>query len=283
MNGIIVKIISNQYTVKTAKESYVCTARGKFRLAKNSPVVGDKVVIDTQTKQITDILPRSNKLNRPPVANIDYALIVTSLKEPNLSLHLLDKNLTVVTHNKVTPIILLTKLDLCKETEQKRIAKIKKYYEQIGYHVFYNTELGSLKKLLKNKVVTLIGQSGAGKSSFLNKLNPELNLKTSPISQALNRGVHTTRHVEIYDIEGILVMDTPGFSALNLNMSVEEMQETFPEFKKYVCKYQDCKHYLEKACMIKDKVKEGKILKSRYTNYVSFIEEIYANSRKLHK
>ncbi len=281
MEGIIVKIVSNQYTVLCSKEKYICKARGKLRLLNDSPVVGDKVLIDIDNNLITEILPRENKLNRPLVANIEYAIITTSLKDPEIDLYLLDKMLTIIYYHKVIPIILFTKIDLCNDLTN--INKINNYYRNLGIITLYNNdnkELANLKKLLKGKIVTLTGQSGAGKSSFLNSLNPNLNLKTSPISEALNRGVHTTRHVEIYDIEGIYFIDTPGFSAVDLNMTISDLKDTFKEFKNINCKYQDCNHDKEDDCKIKQLVNEKIILESRYNNYLLFKKEIYESSRK---
>ncbi len=282
MEGIITKIISNQYTVKVDNKEYICQARGKFRYLKDNPLVGDKVIIDSVNNLIIKILPRINVLDRPLVANIKYAIITTSLKKPDLDLYLLDKMLTIIESHKVIPIILFTKLDLVDNKEQ--IKKLSTYYEKLGYLTIFNNDLkkiAKLKKLLKGEIVTLTGQSGAGKSTFLNQLNPKLNLKTSPISDALNRGIHTTRHVEIYDIEGIYFIDTPGFSLVDLKISLEELKNTFPEFKSVNCKYQDCNHDKEDECGVKNIVKEGKILNSRYQNYLLFKKEIYESSRKL--
>ena len=286
MQGIIIKNISNKYTVIAEENKYICEARGKFRHTKDTPLVGDKVEFDEKTNIIKEILPRINKFDRPPVANIYAAIIVASLKKPDLDLYLLDKMLTTINNKCLKVIIMFTKIDLCNKEETNQAKNLKKYYESLNYTVYFNNDakaISTIKKELRNKVVTLVGQSGAGKSTFLNKLSPSLNIDTHPISEALNRGVHTTRHTEIYDIEGIYFVDTPGFSALELNMTQEELKASFPEFNNYLnkCKYKDCNHDKEDDCIIKQMVNVGKILESRYNNYLSFKKEIYESSRKL--
>ena len=282
--GLITKIISNQYTVNCDNNLYLCTPRGKFRNLKQDLIVGDLVEINPQTNTIDNVLNRHNFLDRPPVANIDIALIVTSVKKPMLSLTLLDKLISIITINKIKPIICLTKLDLCSKEELKSINIISDYYKKIGYEVVDNTMINKILQILKGKVVVVTGQTGAGKSSLLNKIDPQLNLKTSPISDALGRGVHTTRHVEIFDVKGIHFIDTPGFSAIDFNnVSIDELKDSFIEFKNYKCKYQDCNHDKEDNCSIKINVLNNNILESRYNNYLQFKKEIYESSGKLYK
>ena len=283
MQGKIIKQISNQYTVSSNNLEYICTARGKFKNEGLSPVVGDMVEFDSSLLRIDKILPRKNILSRPTVANIDYALIVTSLKKPDLSYTLLDKLLTLVITNNIKPIIILTKLDLISKKELKDYTPTFKYYESLDIPVIPNTKLKKLKKLLKNQTVVLTGQTGSGKSTLLNKLDKTLNIKTSPISDALNRGVHTTRHTEIYKIKNIYFVDTPGFSALDLNMTKKDLINSFKEFSNYTCEYLDCTHNNEKNCGVKDALEKGLILPSRYNNYIRFLKEIYENSSKLYK
>ena len=285
MTGRIVKIISNQYTVQAGANTFLCQARGKFRHHKTTLLVGDEVEFDVETKLITEIKPRFNQFLRPPVANIYDAIVVASLKKPDLDLYLLDKMLIMLENKCPEIIILFTKLDLCNAEEKKAAQALKKYYADLNYPVYFNnkSELALVKKKLKGKLVTLTGQSGAGKSTFLNALKPELELLTSPISEALNRGVHTTRHTEIYEIDGISFVDTPGFSALNLDLTQEQLKANFREFKNLKCKYQDCNHDRENDCLVKQNVQNKVILSSRYENYLLFKKEIYENSRKLYK
>lgn len=272
--GKIVKIVSNLFTVCADGEIYECRARGKFRKDLVTPLVGDFVVIDTENAYILEIEKRKNELKRPMIANVDVALIITSVKEPNLSLNLLDKELLVVEHEKIEPIIVLTKMDLLNSKEKSSTNQIFKYYKKVGYKVITNRNIFTLKRLLKGKTVVLTGQTGAGKSTLLNKLDRRLDLKTSPISNALGRGVHTTRHVELFEIKGIFFADTPGFSALDLSFSKDDLGELYPEFTKCDCKFQDCKHDGEKSCGVKDAYNSGKIMASRYENYLKFRGEM---------
>lgn len=276
MIGRIIKCISNDYTVLADDKTYLCKSRGKFRKLQLTPLVGDLVKFDEQHCYILEILPRKNSLVRPPVANIDQAILITSVRHPDFSSHLLDKLITVVEFNHIKPIICFTKLDLLEEKEKAKMEKIISYYREIGYEVFTNTEVEKIKGIFKQKVSVFTGQTGAGKSTLLNKLDSTLQIKTGEISMALGRGRHTTRHTELLSIEGGLVADTPGFSALSLEeLSPEDIRDQFVEFNQYrhLCKYKDCMHRKEQHCMIKEKVKDGTILKSRYENYLNFIEK----------
>lgn len=273
MNGQIIRIISNLYTVKCNNKTYKCRARGKFRAQNISPMVGDNVIINVEDKVITDILPRKNELKRPVIANVDKAFIVTSVKKPNLDLVLLDKLLSMVIYNNVEPIIIFTKLDLLDENGLNEINEYRKYYESIGIQVLYNIEKDQILDNIKNNIVVLAGQSGAGKSSLLNKLDINLDIETNEISEALGRGKHTTRHVELYNINEGYIADTPGFSALDLDIPSQDLKYTFPEFNNYECKFRDCMHNKEIKCSIKEAVVNKKILQSRYDNYLLFLEE----------
>lgn len=276
MIGRIIKCISNDYTVLADDKTYLCKSRGKFRKLQLTPLVGDLVKFDEQQCYILEILPRKNSLVRPPVANIDQAILITSVRHPDFSSHLLDKLITVVEFNHIKPIICFTKLDLLEEKEKAKMEKIISYYREIGYEVFTNTEVEKIKGIFKQKVSVFTGQTGAGKSTLLNNLDSNLQIKTGEISMALGRGRHTTRHTELLSIEGGLVADTPGFSALSLEeLSPEDIRDQFVEFNQYrhLCKYKDCMHRKEQHCMIKEKVEDGTILKSRYDNYLNFIEK----------
>lgn len=275
MEGQIVKIISNLYTVKVEDTLYECSARGKFRNEKISPIVGDIVIIDVNNKQITEIKERRNELKRPVIANVDMALIITSVRKPDLSLNLLDKLISNVLFNKVKPVICFTKLDLLSFSEKVKLRKITKYYEKIGVPVLTNKNLGKIKKMLAGKIVVLTGQTGAGKSSLINKLDKHLDLATGPISEALGRGKHTTRHVELFPIANFYLADTPGFSSLDFDgMEIDDLQDTFLEFKKYTCPFKNCLHDNERDCSIKEAVEKGDILFSRYDNYKKFLREL---------
>ena len=171
MEGQIIKIISNLYTVNSNGKIYECHSRGKFRNDNISPMVGDFVKFDKENNYILEMLPRHNELERPLVSNIDQGLIVTSLKGPLFSPNLLDKLLVVMEFNKIKPIICLTKNDLLTKEEKKDIKKYVKYYKKLGYKVLYNTNLFRIKRLFKGKTTVFTGQSGAGKSTLINKLD----------------------------------------------------------------------------------------------------------------
>ncbi len=273
-DGKIVKIVSNLYTVQVGDDTYECRARGKFRKDAVTPLVGDFVVVDTENAYIMDIKKRKNELARPAIANVDVGLVLTSVKQPDLSMNLLDKQLAVVAHAGIEPIIVISKLDLMKRKERKNVEKIFAYYKKVGYKVFTNRQLWRLKRALRGKTVVITGQTGAGKSTLLNRLDKSLDLKTSPISEALGRGVHTTRHVELFKIGGALIADTPGFSALDLNFPRKELASVYPEFAGLRCKFQNCEHDGEKNCGVKKAYMDGKIMKSRYENYVKFRGEM---------
>lgn len=276
MEGKIVKNISNDYVVLANNVEYICKARGKFRLNNIIPLVGDNVIFDEVNKYITDIKKRDNVLVRPPVSNVDQAIIVVSVKEPIFNTNLLDKMLTIISYNNIKPIICLSKLDLLNEKELDEINKYINYYSSLGYIVVLNHDKDKLRDIISNKVSVLTGQSGAGKSSLLNYLDSSLKLKTDSISHALGRGKHTTRCVSLYKIYDGFIVDTPGFSSLTFDgMSKidirDNMQEMFDNLE--YCKYRDCMHIKEDGCKVKEKVNNKEILLSRYENYKNFIEK----------
>ena len=272
MRGQIIKINSDLYFVSYEDNIYPCKCRGIFRKEHIYPVVGDYVLFNIDKKIIEEVLERKNIFDRPKVSNIDQAFIVTSLKEPEFSLNLLDKFIVLMEINNVEPIICITKKDIVSNLELSKYSEILDYYESIGYKIVYNDQIDKIKELIKGKSSVFTGQTGVGKSTLLNKLNPEWNLETGEISHALGRGKHTTRLVELFTIYGGKVMDTPGFSLLSLdNYSKEQIKEGFVEFKLYPCLYKDCTHTKEEECSVRGAVLANNILKSRYENYLNFI------------
>lgn len=270
--GKIIRIISNLYSVLVNDTIIEARARGKFRKDEISPMVGDEVIIDIEKKYIIEILPRKNYLTRPNISNIDLVICVTSTKEPDLSLNLLDKQLAFLALNNIPSMICFTKYDLLNDSEKQEINNLKEYYQGIGITVVINSEITKIKEILKGKEVGLLGQSGAGKSSLVNKLG-NYDIKTQKISKALGRGIHTTRHVEIYKVSDFYLIDTPGFSALDLNFTTKDnLKNGFIEFQNYECRFKDCKHYKEIDCGIKEEVGKS-ILPSRYENYINFLEK----------
>ena len=273
MEGKITRIISNLYTVESNNKKYDCHVRGKIRHNGLTPLVGDIVDFDEKNNYILDIHDRKNSLDRPMISNVDSALIVTSVKKPDLSLNLLDKELTIIISKNIEPIIVFTKLDLLTKGELKKVKGIMNYYSKIGIHVTTNRNLYKLKRYIKNKTLVLTGQTGAGKSTLLNKLDKSLNLETNEISEALGRGKHTTRHVELFKYKTSLIADTPGFSSLDItDLGIEDIAHTFLEFRGVNCPFKDCKHTNEVDCTIKKLVNDKKILKSRYENYLSMVK-----------
>ncbi len=274
MKGQIVKIVRDLHYVKSEGNTYPCKCRGKIRNLKQIPLVGDFCIFDKEKQVIESILDRKNEFLRPPVANIDQAIIVTSLVEPNFSPLLLDKFLIIMEANNIKPIICITKEDIASEEIKNEIKTYLDYYKEIGYKVISNVDIDNLKNELKGKTTVFTGQTGAGKSTLINKLKPELNLETNSISKALGRGKHTTRIVSMFEVNDGEVLDTPGFSALDVNyLSKEDVKKSFIEFNEYECPFRDCNHINEKECTIKKAVQNSKILKSRYDSYVKLMEE----------
>jgi len=285
IEGMILKGIGGFYYVKTGNEIYECRARGVFREEKITPFVGDIVLIreneTDKTGYIEKIYPRKSKLIRPPVANVTQALIVISMKNPDPNLWLLDRFLILVRHEGLNTIICLNKIDLvdCKEFNA-----VKSIYQKAGYKVIatspvLNIGIDELRDTLRNNITVFSGPSGVGKSSLLNQVQPNLQLKTGEISDKTKRGKHTTRHVELLELDnGGYVLDTPGFSSLDIDFidNAEELKKYFNEINsvKNQCRFNSCLHYKEPDCEVKRLVEVGEISKIRYENYIKFFEEI---------
>ncbi len=174
----------------------------------------------------------------------------------------------------IEPIIVLTKEDLLTDEEKEQFIPIINYYNKIGIPTIRNYEVDKLNELISKSTVVLTGQTGVGKSSLLNRLNPNLNLETNDISDALGRGKHTTRHTELFKYLDAYIVDTPGFSALDINVEDENnIRFTFPEFRNDMCKFNDCKHLNEKGCQILEDLENGLILPSRYENYKKVVKK----------
>ena len=216
---------------------------------------------------------------RPPVANIDLGIVVISMVEPAFSYNLLDRFLVNLEYKDIEPVIYLSKLDLL--TDKQQLENVKAVYNAIGYEVIAfesdKANKDALEKLFHDKLSVFMGQSGAGKSTLLNKIRPDLDLATAAISNYLGRGKHTTRHVELLEIGGGLVADTPGFSSLEFqDITSQELPRMFPEFVKAApfCKFRECQHVNEPGCEVKHRVESGEIAPTRYANYLQFLEEI---------
>lgn len=290
-NGFIIHSIAGTYSVFSQDTVFLCKARGKFRKDNVIPVVGDEVEFDILNEKegfITKIKERKTFLFRPTIANIDQALIITSLVEPAFSRGLLDRFLTVIEDANITPIICLSKLD--KTDDDEKINDIKKEYQNLGYKVIvYSAKdkrgLEEINKVISGHKSVLTGQSGAGKSTLLNAIFPTLELKEGDYSKALGRGKHTTRDTTLFFYQGGWIADTPGFSSLELKMDNIRLAAIFPGFNEYFdkCKFRGCLHINEKDCYIKKMVEENKINAESYQNYLSFQNELNSNGKKYTK
>lgn len=279
-DGLIIKAISGDYVVLVDGCEYLCKPIGLMRYKNISPRVGDYCVIDNEDgiNIIKEIKKRKNELLRPIVANVDKVIIVTSLTRPDLNLNLLDRLICQVEYSDIPIILVFSKADLVNIDDYLDIIN---YYKKLDYKVFITpNEVSDLKKEFKDSICVLAGQSGVGKSNLINILDLGFNLKTSDISDALGRGKHTTRHVQLHRVEEGYLADTPGFGAIDLEMDEASLSQTFREFFKLKCKYNPCFHLSEPGCKIKEEVANGNIMKSRYDNYLLFLKEIKDNKQK---
>ena len=283
LSGIITKGIGGFYYVEAADTVYECKARGSFRKEGITPLVGDKVEIsinDNAENTIETIKERENFLTRPPVANIDNVFIVISTIQPSPNYVLIDNIIAIAEYRNIEPIIIVSKSDLsdCQD--------ILNIYKLAGFKAFDSNDkncIEEVKKLMKGKISAFTGNSGVGKSTFLNKLDSNLNLSTAPISLKLGRGRHTTRQAELFHSCDGYVIDTPGFSAFEFSkneyISKDDLAYYFREFRPYIngCKFTSCAHINDKGCNICKAVEDGEISKSRHKSYI----ELYNNVKNI--
>lgn len=285
MQGKIICIKADLFRILSDNITYEAKASKLILKNKQELKVGDLVefeILEENKAYINKLYERRNDLVRPTIANIDLAVVATSVKEPIFNDNLLDRFLTILNFNNVEAVIAFTKWDLLEGEEIQKMEQIKAYYESIGYKCYKTStiktlEEASLLNLFRGKICVLTGQSGVGKSSLLNKFIPGLNLETNEISTALGRGKHTTRHVELIPCAGGYVADTPGFGTMELiDMEEVDIAQSFVEFFKASpdCKYNGCLHNNEPNCKVKELVENGQILRSRYTNYLQFLNEV---------
>lgn len=282
-NGIIIKITGGFYYVEADTKVYECKARGVFRKKGCTPLVGDYVSIripeDDGYCSIESVRERKNSLIRPALANLDTLVIVSSVLEPAVNTYVIDKMICASVDKGIEPVVVFSKTDLkpCDEyIEIYRKANIK----AIEYSSITNKGLDEIKEILKGKISAFSGNSGVGKSTLLNALFPNLELKTGEISDKLGRGRHTTRTVELFECSGGYVADTPGFSTVDLDryeiIRKDDLQYCFPEFSRYIgeCKFTSCAHLCEKGCAVIKAVENGEIAKSRHDSYVKMYNEV---------
>ena len=287
MQGTIVKGIGGFYYIKVDEGIVECKARGKFRHNELTPMVGDNVEITVKEGKgvIDKIYPRSNELVRPAVANVTQALVVFALKNPEINENLLNKFLINCEYNNLKVTVCFNKLDLISEEERNEIVGMVK---SAGYEIIFlkakeGYGIREIKEKLKNNVTVLCGPSGVGKSTILNTIAGRELMETGEVSEKLRRGKHTTRHSELIDMGDGFIVDTPGFSSLDLDfLSKEELQNCFPEFTDYIgnCKFTGCLHYKEPGCVIKEAVTENKINSKRYEFYIKTLEEAMSRRNK---
>lgn len=279
-SGRIIRSLSGFYDVQTESGLITCRGRGHLRNGANVPLTGDLVEITVEKGKgmVEKILPRRNSFVRPAVANVDILVVFASNVNPVTEPFLIDRVAAIAGDQGVEVCICVNKCDLDPGLDLTAI------YRHAGFTVFQTSaETGegveALRELLHGKVAAFTGNSGVGKSSILNRLAPQLKLATGEVSEKLGRGRHTTRHVELYALEGdILVADTPGFSSFDTDqMEVilkENLQYAFPDFGDFVgcCQFRDCSHRKEPGCAVTAAVERGEVEKTRYASYLRLYE-----------
>lgn len=284
IDGRIIKGIGGFYYVETAEAVYECKARGAFRQKKITPLVGDLVSItvnENAENTIDEIKERKNYLVRPPLANIDRLFVVSSICDPSINTFVIDRIIAIAEYKEIEPIIVITKIDL-----DGSYNKYYDIYSKAGFKVVLcDNKSGKgaeeVKSLLKDKISAFTGNTGVGKSSLLNAVDSRLSIETGQTSKKLGRGKHTTRHCELYKINGGYVADTPGFSSVDFErcerILKEELPYCFREFQSYLskCKFQNnCSHINDKGCAVVNAVNEGAVSSERHNSYAALYNEV---------
>lgn len=277
-SGLVIKAISSFFYVQTTEELIECRASKKLKQNKEQIITGDYVEFDAETNYITRVFAREHELIRPKLANVNQIILIFSAIEPDINFGLLDRMLLIMEKNQLTTKIVITKGDLLSSAEQSILDSNFKYYQEIGYQVFdvnKTTDFMALKKCLTADKYVFTGQTGVGKSTLINRIIPDLELKTQAISKALGRGKHTTRDVTFYDYQGGYIIDTPGFSALDIDLTVEDIRDNYIDFFiiAEACKFRGCYHLQEPHCAVKEKLGYDTSYDLRYNNYVKLMQD----------
>ena len=284
-SGLVVRSYSGYYYVDCDGEMITCKVKGHMKQKRFSLCTGDRVQLEpvpdkaANEGMITSVLPRNNFLERPTVANLDLLVITLALAQPDFSFLIMDKLLVLAEAAKVPVLLVLTKADLATEEQIEAVASV---YKNIGYEVYVISSktgqgIDALRKRLAGKITAFGGPSGVGKSSALNAIQPGVLRTTGEISSKISRGKHTTRYTELVPFNGGYLADTPGFGNVMMeNLEPEVLPACFPEFRRYEaeCKFSPCSHTHEPVCGVKAAVEENKIALSRYTSYLSILEEL---------
>ena len=282
IEGLIVKGIGGFYYVEASDKIYECKAKGIFRKNNQKPMIGDKVIISILEDGfvfIDKIMERKNSFIRPPVANIDQLVILSSVCDPYPNFYVIDKMISLSCYKEVKPILIISKVELHNADDIIEVYKSSSI-DIIEFSSVTGQGIEQVKKLFYNNVTAVIGNSGVGKSTLLNCISPELNINTDKISYKLGRGKHTTRNVELYKVNNGYVADTPGFSTVDIGryetIKKNELQFCFNEFLPFIgkCKFKSCTHTKETGCKIIEEVSKGKINSSRYNSYIKMYEEV---------
>lgn len=282
MKGIIVKGIGGFYFVSDGQEVVRCKARGIFKKDGFVPMVGDEVHFqksEVGDGTIHEFLPRKNQLVRPPIANVDAVAVVISIADPEPNPYVIDRFLVMAEKNNVDIILCVNKIDLNTKHQVETIESIyKPLYPLVEVCGLTGRGVPKLKQLLQGRKVAFAGPSGVGKSTLINRLNPQVMVEMGAVSAKTGRGKHTTRHVEIFKTDfGALIFDTPGFTSFNvLEAEPDELQLFYPEMQPYRgrCKFDNCRHIHEPSCAVRNAVEENIIHPSRYASYVEQVKEV---------
>ena len=288
MKGLIVALSCGVYSVRAEGVIYNLTARGVFRNQGIKPVVGDEVDFNEETMVIETVYPRNSFLKRPPIANISQIILVFSLKEPEFSYLLSFKYLTYANMNNIKAKLVLTKID--KDIDADLIKQIKEVFSSVGTETYFISNktkegLEEVKSLFANEVSCVMGQTGVGKSSLINAIDPNYEREIGEYSNALGRGKHRTKEVILLPYQGGYIADTPGFSSLDLNLFKEDLAAFFPAFNHLYnkCYFTDCLHLSESKCAVKDAINEGKISQKAYECYQKLSEESIFKKERYYK